>query len=176
MKDIAANFVPPIVEVPVWMTVRAGVYKTLDNYRKALKVSGVEIHEQWNGVGILDNIDCSQEVVDYDLFIVFPENLNFGVDICPAYEVICETAKQQGFEICPAEIALLVALWWEENDGLSGEFPWVMVTAEVVYTNDFKNYMFEISHLGCKRTLSGSNGAPNRAFGVGEALVFSRRR
>lgn len=155
-------------EFAIWRTVKLGLCKTPDEYRKALKKAGRRISD-W-GDDILGRISCSQEEVDLDLVIMSVGDLGFkGI---ARYADICTKAVELGLGLCPAEVG--PALRLQYGDQPSGE--WLRIAMEAITDRGGVRRIFLVEHGSDGLWFFAEDGHPGGVRLADDRFVFVRRK
>lgn len=91
----------PILEKPIWKTIRLGVHKNADEYRKAIKTVGGKISDWANDILGKPAFTVADQPMDIDLVVVTVAELGFPKGAIRAD--IYKRAAEFGLEPCPAE-------------------------------------------------------------------------
>lgn len=102
--------------VDPFITIKIGTYKDTQSLRKALEDSGVIISEIADS--IFDQIPLSESEKSLELVVLSVEDL--GLSAGANTSQVYEAAKEQGFELCPAEVGPQLRLQYIDQP--NGEF------------------------------------------------------
>jgi hypothetical protein len=158
-------------DFPVWKTVRLGVHKTADAYRKAL---GAGRHRSGEWVNdFLGNpaYACASEETDVDLAVVSVEELGFAKGAL--YSQICEKAQTMGLDLCPAEVGPALRLAYPNQP--KGERLMIATKPFADSGDELDLFAMEVSGGG-GLWLRGDCGPADRYWEPDRRFVFVRRR
>ena len=136
--------------IQTWKTIRLGVHKTADEYRKAMKSAKNKVGD---GVGeLLGNakFTCATEETDVDLVVLSGAELDFKESA--EYSDICARALELGLELCPAEVGPALRLAYKDQP--RGE--WLIIAMKAI-TDSAMNAItdsdgdlvtFNVGHVG----------------------------
>ena len=99
--------------LPTWKTVKLGVFKTADAYRKALEQGRRRSGEWVNDFLGQPAYTCAREETDVDLVVLSVEDLGFKKGAL--YSQICEKALAAGLDLCPAEVGPALRLAYDDQ-------------------------------------------------------------
>jgi hypothetical protein len=157
-------------EFPIWQTVRLGVHKTADEYRRALKAAKYRGGE-WGANDFLAKAEftCATEETDVDLVAVSVADLGFKDGAL--YSQICGKAHEMGLVQCPVEVgpALLLA----HKDQPRGERLIIAMKANADSGGDLDEFDLELGGSGL--SLRGYCGPLDRFWDSERRFVFVRR-
>ncbi len=164
-QDLAGMTFP---EIAVWKTVKLGLHKSPDEYRKALKKADCKI-SFWAD-SILDGISCSQQETEVDLVIPSVEELCF---VDGAYhDAVCAKGIEMGLELCPAEVGPALRLSYKDQP--RGEL--LSIAMEAITDSDGYSVIFSVFRDVDPLWLDGSLGPPEFFWRANVRFVFLRRR
>lgn len=158
-------------EFPIWKTLRLGVCKNPDDYRKALE-SGRRRSAEWvnNFLG-QPAFACAGEETDVDLVVLSVDELGF--DKGALYSEICDRAVDMGLDLCPAEVGPALRLAYEEQP--QGE-RLIVGTKPFADTGDALDlFVMEVSGGG-RLWLRGDCGPSDRYWEPDRRFIFVRPR
>jgi hypothetical protein len=89
-----------VVENKFWRTVKLGLHKNADEYRRALKAAGFHINKEADD--ILGRITFSSVEKEVSLVVYSVDELRFAIGA--TFAQICTNAKKLGLSLCPAEV------------------------------------------------------------------------
>ncbi len=158
-------------EFPVWKTVRLGVHKTAEEYRKALKATRFGAGDlRANSFLAEAAFSCAAEEIDVNLVAVSVADLGFREGA--RYSQICNRAHETGLDLCPAEVgpALLVAY----RDQPHGERLIIAMKPIGGSGGDFDE--FDVEFGGSGLSLRGYCGPKDRFWDSERRFVFAQRK
>ena len=155
-------------EITVWKTIRLGICKTPDEYRKALEKAGCRVISLSWGYDALDKADCTQEEIEIDLVVMSAKELGF-VKGAP-YRAILARCVQVGLELCPAEVGPALRLAY--GDQPRGEQ--LRIATKEVTNSAGHHDIFAVTNE--RGVLCLTHGADSIDFYTDEPFVFVRRR
>ena len=148
----------------VWKTIKLGLRKSPQEYRKALLAGKYQIGTYANQ--ILDKIPVSNEEVEVDLARVSGRQLGFKVNT--RRDVIYERALELGLQQCPAEVG--PALREQYTDQPMRE--WVLIGMDPIAGSGGGLRVFVVGHDVRGQWLYGDDGDPDHVWDPGPQWVF----
>lgn len=142
-------------ELKIWKTIKLGLRKSPEEYRKALEAGKCQI-DTYAGQ-ILDKILVSQEEVEVDLVLVTGRQLGCIVDT--RRDLIFKRALKRGLQKCPAEVGL--ALREQYPDQPLGLGEWLRIGMEPIIDSDGDLETFELGRVDNVPWLSREIGDPD---------------
>jgi hypothetical protein len=158
-------------DVPIWKTIKLGMCKSPDEYRKALKQARISIGD-W-GNHILDRISCLQDEIEVNLVVLSVFELGFNRSA--KYKDLCAKALELGLQLCPAEVGPALRLSYKDQPG--GERLRIAMKA---ITDSYCDSIFEVVHEDeleydeDELWLGGNCGVPDICRSVRSRFVFVR--
>ena len=148
--------------------IEVGTFNDVKSLRKALEESGARISD-WAG-DILNKTKLSKSKQSLDLVALTVAELGFpkGAKL----EDIYKAAKNQGLDLCPAEVGPQLRLQYPDQP--NGE--WLVIAMEPINDSDGDLSLFLVEHLGAGRWLGADYGGPDDLWGAGGRFVFIRRK
>lgn len=156
-------------EFPVWKTVRLGVHKTADAYRKALEAGKHRCGEWVTDLFGKPAYHCASEETDVDLVALFVDDLGFKRGAL--YSQICEKALSMGLELCPAEVGPALRLTYENQP--RGERLFIATKPFSGSADELDLFAMEVSGGG-GLWLRGDCGPSDRYWEPDRRFVFVR--
>ena len=156
-------------EFPIWKTVKLGIYKTADAYRKALEAGKHRSGDWVNDFLGKPACNCAGEETDVDLVDVSVHDLGFKEGAL--YSQICEKALAMGLELCPAEVGPALRLAYENQP--RGERLIVATKPFTELGDDLDLFSMEVSGGG-GLWLRGDCGPSDRFWEPYHHFVFVR--
>ena len=152
----------------IWKTIKLGLHKSPEEYRKALKDGKCRIGDFANE--ILDKIPISQEEVEVDLVCLTGRKLGFKENARQG--VIYNRALEYSLQKCPGEVGL--ALREQYPDQPNGEG--VLIVMEPIAASDGSLRVFRVERSDLELWLD-SDWSYSRSFvSPADLLVFVRPR
>ncbi|NMB91825.1 hypothetical protein GYA37_03190 [candidate division WWE3 bacterium] len=147
--------------------VEVGTYKDVKSLRKALEESGVQIGD-WAG-DILNKTKLSKSKQSLDLVVLSVKELGFpqGTQLKDIYEA----AKNQGLDLCPAEVGPQLRLQYPDQP--NGE--WLVIAMEPIKDSGGALGLFRVGCGGGGLWLNAYNGNPDNFWNGNNRFVFVRR-
>ena len=148
--------------------IEIGTYKDVKSLRKALEESGARIRD-WAG-DILNKTKLSKSKQSLDLVVLSVKELGFpqGAQLKDIYEA----AKNQGLDLCPAEVGPQLRLQY--TDQPNGE--WLIIAMEPINDSVGVLSLFNVERDGGVRWLHADYGLPDNFWYADGRLVFVRRK
>jgi hypothetical protein len=156
---------PP--DFPIWKTVKLGMCKSPDEYRKAFKQARISIGD-W-GNDILDRISCSQQEVEVNLAV--PSVFELGFNRRAKFKDLCAKALELGLQLCPAEVGPALRLSYKDQPG--DERLRIAMNA-ITDSYGYYDSIFEVMHEEGELWLGGNCGEPDICRSVRSRFVFVR--
>jgi hypothetical protein len=160
----------PPREFPIWKTVRLGVYKTADEYRKALQAGEHRCGEWVTNLFGKPACHCASEETDVDLVVLSVDDLGFKEGAL--YSQICEKAQAMGLDLCPAEVGPALRLAYENQP--RGERLIIATKPFADSDDELDLFVMEVSGGG-GLWLRGDCGPSDRYWEPDRRFVFMRR-
>jgi hypothetical protein len=160
----------PWEKLKTFKVIEIGTYKSVKPLRKALEKSGARIGD-WAGV-ILNKTKLSKSKQFLDLVVLTVRELGLPRD--SELKDIYEAAKNQGLDLCPAEVGPLLRLQY--TDQPRGE--WLIIAMEPIRIKDpFTNpFLFHVECFDGDCFLNAQQGYPPNRPGLVYRFVFVRRK
>jgi hypothetical protein len=136
-------------DFPIWKTIKLGMCKSPDEYRKEFKQARISIGD-W-GNHILDRISCLQDEIEVNLVVLSVFELGFNRSA--KYKDLCAKALELGLQLCPAEVGPALRLSYKDQP--DGERLRIAMKA---ITDSYCDSIFEVVHeeeLVCVRSVDG---------------------
>jgi hypothetical protein len=160
-------------DFPIWKTIKLGMCKSPDEYRKEFKQARISIGD-W-GNHILDRISCLQDEIEVNLVVLSVFELGFNRSA--KYKDLCAKALELGLQLCPAEVGPALRLSYKDQPG--GERLRIAMKA---ITDSYGCYdsIFEVVHEEevvyeeDELWLGGNCGVPDTRRSVRSRFVFVR--
>lgn len=160
----------PVIERPAWKTIRLGVHKNADEYRKAIKAVGGKISDWANDILGKPAFTVADQLMDIDLVVVTVAELGFPKGATRAD--IYKRAAEFGLEPCPAEVG--PALRLQYLDQPKGE--WLRIAMEPIVVSLGGPYIFRVERDDSGLWLHFGYDNPDGVWGAGSQWVFARRK
>ena len=163
-KDLKPRTTP---DIPIWKTVKLGICKSPDEYRKAFKQARISIGD-W-GNDILDRISCSQQEVEVNLAVLSVSELGFNRRA--KFKYLCAKARELGLQLCPDDVGPALRLSYKDQPGDE-----CLRIAMNAVTNSYGYYdsIFEVVHEEGELRLGGNCGEPDICRSIRSRFVFVR--
>ena len=158
-------------DFPIWKTIKLGMCKSPDEYRKEFKQARISIGD-W-GNHILDRISCLQDEIEVNLVVLSVFELGFNRSA--KYKDLCAKALELGLQLCPAEVGPALRLSYKDQPG--GERLRIAMKA---ITDSYCDSIFEVVHEEelvydeDELWLGGNCGVPDICRSVRSRFVFVR--
>ena len=153
-------------EWEIFKTIEIGTYKDVGSLRKALEDSGARISD-WAG-DIFNNITLSKSKQSLDLVALTGEELGF-LEFAKL-EDIYKVARNQGLDLCPAEVGPQLRLQY--SDQPAGE--WLVIAMEPIKNFDGDLGRFSVVHVDYDRQLYAHYAHPGSFWSPVIHFVFVR--
>jgi len=166
-----AREVVDVSNFKTWKTIRLGLYKTADAYRKAMTDAGMNVFS-WTQ-RILWHVATATEETDADLVVLSVAELGFKEGA--TYSGICARALELGLELCPAEVGPALRLAYKDQP--LGE--WLIIAMEAITDSaDGRLLVFRVRHGNRGRLwwLGANPGHPHYFWTFEDRFVFVRRK
>src|SRR5216683_1472564 len=166
-----AREVVDVSNFKTWKTIRLGLYKTADAYRKAMTDAGMNVFS-WTQ-RILWHVATATEETDADLVVLSVAELGFKEGA--TYSGICARALELGLELCPAEVGPALRLAYKDQP--LGE--WLIIAMEAITDSaDGGLLVFRVGHGNRGRLwwLGANPGHPHYFWTSEDRFVFVRRK
>jgi hypothetical protein len=160
-------------DFPIWKSIKLGMCKSPDGYRKELKQAHISIGD-W-GNDILDRISYSQQEIEVNLVVL--SVLELGFYRSAKYKDLCAKALELGLQLCPAEVGPALRLSYQDQPGgerlriamkaITGLYGCYDSIFEVVHEEEV---VYEEDELW----LGGNCGAPDICRSARSCFVFVR--
>lgn len=154
-------------EVVVWKKLMIGVVGSVEKYREAFKTAGIRVINAVSG--IVAKTPVATEPQEVDLFLVTVAELGFNN--LTRYNDICRRAKERGYALCPAEVALALRLAYTEQP--MGEWL-VIMTEDLMGRSVYDPHLFSVACLENGSWLEEDGSYPEGMWSPGSTLVFVR--
>lgn len=150
----------------VWKTIKLGVYKTADEYLKAMKSAGINLTKLDKDILSRAEFIYATEEIDVGLVILSVAELGFkgGAE----YSDICDRALEMGLELCPAEVAPALRLAYTDQS-LGEEF---IVAMSAIANLDGVLTIFGGEYGNGELWLYDDYGTPDAFWDPGFRFVF----
>lgn len=177
--QVLIDFYQKILETPVaktvewkmWMTVRLGTLKNVDEIRQALKTGGYFIGDRENDILGKPAFKVSETEQDVELVNVSVEELGFKQGAC--YADICKRASKLGLDLCPAEVGPQLRLQWKDQS----KGTYVVVAMEAIADSDRDLSVFSVGHyVDGKQCLRANCGDADDVWYSNVRFVFQRKK
>lgn len=119
---------------------------------------------------LISKIEFQKEKETLDVEIVTMGELGFPEGA--SRKDIYERAKEKGYGLLPAEVALAFRLAYKE----SKLYQWNLIGIEPISVSDGGQRVFFVAHDDDGLWLDGSDGGPGSMWGPGDRWVFARRK
>jgi len=150
----------------IWKTIQLGLHQSADEYRKAIKSSGMRISDYVND--LLNNPAFTVMLKKCEVKLVMLTVAELGFPNGATSQEIYDKAKKRGSDLCPAEVGPALRLAYEDQP--NGE--WVIVAMEPITDSDGFLGVFGVGHDGDGRWLRTLYGSPGARWGPGDRWVF----
>lgn len=157
-------------EFPVWKTVRLGIYKNADGYRKALKKAGLRLSDWASDMMGKSAFTCAKQGTELDLVRLTVAELGFKDGA--RYADICAKALELGLGLCPAEVGPALRLQYDDQP----RDEWVRVGMEAITDSDGSLSIFAVGYGSDGLWLGGIRGRPGSVYYAVYRFVFVRRK
>jgi hypothetical protein len=157
---------PRVASREVWETVTIGEVGSVEKYREQLKLAGCKV-SYWAS-DIMQKTPIATEAQDLALAVVSAAELGFTD--WTRYGQIVERAKERGYGLCPAEVALALLLSYTDqpmNECLA-------VAMEALTDSDGNPNVFFFGWHDDDRWLETNHGKPGSEWSPGDSFVFVR--
>ena len=150
----------------IFKTIEIGTFKDLKSLRKVLEGSGEQI-SNWAG-NILNKVKLSKSKQSLDLVVLSVKELGFpqGAKL----EDIYKAARNQGLDLCPAEVGPQLRLQY--SDQPSGE--WLVIAMEPIKDSVGDLGLFLVGRNVSLLWLDAGYGRPGRFWFSDYRFVFVR--
>ncbi|HPD73971.1 MAG TPA: hypothetical protein PLX95_01620 [bacterium] len=146
--------------------IEIGTHKDVKSLRKALEESGAQIGDYASD--ILNKTKLSKSRQFLDLVALTVEELGFPKGA--RLEDIYTTAKDQGLDLCPAEVGPQLRLQYFDQPTKE----WLVIAMEPIKDSDGDLDLFSVKHYDDDRWLGASYGGPDRFWRAHARFVFVR--
>lgn len=166
-EALSNAFCPPEAATPrfkVWKTIKLGLHKSPEEYRKALKDGKCYIGDYANQ--ILDKIPISQEEVEVDLVRLTGRELGFKESV--RRDVFYNRALGYGLQKCPGEVG--PALREQYPDQPNGE--WALIGMEPIAASDGYLRVFYVGRHASELWLYSDWSHPDYVWNPDDQWVF----
>lgn len=152
----------------VWKKLMIGPPRadSVENYREHLNKAGFRVGA-W-AYDIREKTPIATEPQELDLVVVTPRELGFTDLTC--YDEICRRAKERGYDLCPAEVALALRLSYVDQP--LGER--LIVAMEPLTDGEGYLRVFDVAHDGLGLWLDTDYGEPGHEWSPERRFVFVR--
>jgi len=157
-------------QFPIWKTVKLGLHKSTDEYRKAMKSAKNKVGDWANDILGKPAFTCATEETDVDLVVLSVAELGFKDGA--KYSEICARALELGLELCPAEVGPALRLAYKDQP--RGE--WLIIAMEAIAGSGGDLHVFDVEHDLGELWLFGSHGHPEYFWDSAYRFVFVRRK
>jgi len=149
--------------------IEIGTHKDVKSLRKTLEESGGARIGDWAS-SILNKTKLSKSKQSLDLVVLTVKELGFpqGAQLKDIYEA----AKNQGLDLCPAEVGPQLRVQYPDQP--SGE--WLVIAMEPIKDSDGVLGLFFVKHFVDDRWLRACNGYPGTHWHADFRFVFVRRK
>lgn len=139
---------------PVWKTVKLGLRKSADEYRKAIEASGNRFSDWASDIIGRPEFKTAAEECEVDLVVASNAELGFpqGATVKQTFD----RAKELGLELCPNEIG--PALLEHYQDQPVGE--WFLIAMEPIAGSDGRLHVFRVGRDELALWLYARGGRP----------------
>jgi len=154
-----------------WRTVKLGTgLKIANDFRKAIKQSGMEISEWGNDLLGKSAFTVSSEEVEVELINVSVAELGFKYKA--TYKDICVRARELGLDLCPNEVGPQLRLQY--NDQPKDE--WLLVAMEAITDSNGSLRVFHVKRDDGGLCLGGGSGRSDYFWHGNDRFLFLRRK
>ncbi len=161
----------PAADFPVWKTVRLGVHKSAEAYRKALATGNHRAGSWVNDFLGKPAYQSAKNETEVDLVVLSVGDLGFKKGAL--YSQICEKAVALGLELCPAEVGPALRLAYEDQP--RGERLIIATKSAAGSSDELDLFSMEVSGGG-GLWLRGDCGPSDRYWEADRRFVFVRPR
>jgi len=159
------------VEHKVFKTIKLGTgLKTADDFRKAIRDSGMQIGDWANEILGKPAFTAATEETEIDL--VAKSVAELGFKDRATREQIYNRAKEIGLDLCPVEVGPQLRLQYKDQS--NGE--WLVVATEPIAGSGGGLGLFGVGRDGSGLWLHGCCGRPGTIWYAGFRFVFARPR
>lgn len=155
---------------PTWRMVTLGLYKTADEHRKALEQAGFKISDYAAYILGKPVFTAAEKETEIDLVHVTISGLGFNNSA--RFDEICARAKEQGLELCPAEVGPALRLQYPDLPR-GGR---IIVAMEPITGSGGYPEVFRVEHDGVGQWLGTCYVYPDNVFNPGDRFVFRPRK
>jgi len=155
----------------IWKTIKLGTgFKTVDDFRKALKANGHRIGDWGNDILGKPAFTMADKETEIDLVVVSNADLGFkeGAYLKDTYK----RALELGLVLCPNEVGPQLRLQY--TDQPMNE--WLLVAMEPIKVSDGALLVFYVVRNDGGSWLHGHNGHPGNRRYAGNRFVFALPR
>ena len=150
--------------IPV--SIKLGVHKTADAYRKALTEAGYRIGDWADDILGKTAFTVASEETEVNLVVRSVEDLGFKKGA--KYSEICARAQELGYQFCPAEVGPALRLAYESQP--NGE--WLLIAMEAIADSDGNLSIFYVGHGDDVRWLGADYSNPDDYWSSSLRFVF----
>jgi hypothetical protein len=151
-------------------TVKLGLCKTADQYRKALRKAGCELSRVAEAVLDIPDFTCAVE--ETELYLVNLSALDLGFNGVVSYGELLHSAPAMGLSLCPPEVGPALRLAYD--DQLNGE--WLVIAMRGICNPIGDLFAFGVGCDDGRLWLDTWNAQPGDLWYPYRRFVFVRPR
>lgn len=169
-KVLKKALYPPveITKFPIWKTIKLGIQKSADEYRKAIKADGMKIGDYGNDILGKPAFNVSSDEIEVELVRITVAELGFKNGA--TRKEIYNKALELGRKLCPNEVGPALRLQYADQP--LGE--WLLVAMEPITDSRGSPDVFDVARSSSGSWLDGYSGCPGDFWGADRQWVFLR--
>ncbi len=151
---------------PTWKTIKLGIHKTADEYRKAIKADGMKIGSWANDILGKPAFTVSSDEIEVELVRMTVAELGFKNGA--TRKDIYNKALELGLKLCPNEVGPALRLQYAGQPMNE----WFLIAMEPIADSGGSLYVFGVGRSSDGSWLYGDHGHPDYFWNADDQWVF----
>ncbi len=157
-----------VLSFPAWKTIKLGIHKSADEYRKAIKANGFKIGDWANDILGKSAFTVSSDEIEVELVRMTVAELGFKSGA--TRKNIYERALELGLKLCPNEVGPALRLQYKDQPMNE----WLLIAMEPITDSDGGLSVFEAERRSGGLWLYGTSALPDFFWNADSQWVFLR--